>query len=165
MTPIDACIAGFSELIGRTIGDRIALTLDLQTEGLACWVDKQQFENALLNLAVNARDAMDGHGSLTIRTLRDEEDDTAALAVEVIDTGCGMSPEVLKRVFDPFYTTKPAGQGTGLGMSQVFAFVASQAARCRFIRSRAKARALRCCSPSQSRMPKRRRPRAVPMPR
>ena len=122
MTPIDACIAGFSELIGRTIGDRIALTLDLQTEGLACWVDKQQFENALLNLAVNARDAMDGHGSLTIRTLRDEKDDTAALAVEVIDTGCGMSPEVLKRVFDPFYTTKPAGQGTGLGMSQVFAF-------------------------------------------
>ena len=122
MTPIDACIAGFSELIGRTIGDRIALTLDLQTEGLACWVDKQQFENALLNLAVNARDAMDGHGSLTIRTLRDEEDDAAALAVEVIDTGCGMSPEVLERVFDPFYTTKPAGQGTGLGMSQVFAF-------------------------------------------
>jgi len=65
---------------------------------------------------------MDGHGSLTIRTLRDEAEDTAALAVQVIDTGCGMSPEVLERVFDPFYTTKPAGQGTGLGMSQVFAF-------------------------------------------
>ncbi|WP_374524685.1 ATP-binding protein [Sphingopyxis sp.] len=122
MTAIDECITSFAELIERTIGDRIALTLDLHAPGLACWVDRQQFENALLNLSVNARDAMEGHGSLTIRTLRDEEEDTAALAVQVVDTGCGMSAEVLERVFDPFYTTKPAGQGTGLGMSQVFAF-------------------------------------------
>jgi signal transduction histidine kinase/CheY-like chemotaxis protein len=120
MTPIDACISGFAELIERTIGDRIALTLDLHANHLACWLDRQQFENALLNLAVNARDAMDGHGALTIRTL--DDGDGKALAVQVIDTGCGMSPEVLERVFDPFYTTKPAGQGTGLGMSQVFAF-------------------------------------------
>jgi signal transduction histidine kinase/ActR/RegA family two-component response regulator len=120
MTDIDACIAGFAELIARTIGDRIALTLDLQAGDLACWLDRQQFENALLNLAVNARDAMDGHGALTIRTL--DVDGGKALAVQVIDTGCGMAPEVLERVFDPFYTTKPAGQGTGLGMSQVFAF-------------------------------------------
>ncbi|WP_428630690.1 ATP-binding protein [Sphingopyxis sp.] len=120
MTAIDACIASFSELIARTIGDRIALTLDLQADSLACWLDRQQFENALLNLAVNARDAMDGHGSLTIRTL--DDGDQKAMAVQVIDTGCGMAPDVLERVFDPFYTTKPAGQGTGLGMSQVFAF-------------------------------------------
>ncbi len=120
MTDIDACIAGFAELIERTMGDRIALTLDLQAGDLACWLDRQQFENALLNLAVNARDAMDGHGALTIRTL--DDGDGKALAVQVIDTGCGMAPEVLERVFDPFYTTKPAGQGTGLGMSQVFAF-------------------------------------------
>jgi len=120
ITPIDACISGFAELIERTIGDRIALTLDLNADHLACWLDRQQFENALLNLAVNARDAMDGHGALTIRTL--DDGDGKALAVQVIDTGCGMSPEVLERVFDPFYTTKPAGQGTGLGMSQVFAF-------------------------------------------
>src|SRR3546814_16904037 len=65
---------------------------------------------------------MDGHGSLTIRTRGDGENKVAGLAVQVIDTGCGMPPEVLERVFDPFYTTKPAGQGTGLGMSQVFAF-------------------------------------------
>ena len=122
MTPVDECIASFAQLIERTIGDRIALTLDLQAEGGACWIDRQQFENALLNLAVNARDAMNGHGSLTIRTQGDREGMAAALAVQVIDTGCGMSPEVLERVFDPFYTTKPAGQGTGLGMSQVFAF-------------------------------------------
>nr|WP_236660041.1 ATP-binding protein [Sphingopyxis lutea] len=122
MTQIDACITGFAELIERTIGDRIALTLDLEAGELASWIDRQQFENALLNLAVNARDAMDGHGTLTIRTRCDQRDGAAALAVQVIDTGCGMSPEVLERVFDPFYTTKPAGQGTGLGMSQVFAF-------------------------------------------
>ncbi len=120
MTDIDGCIAGFAELIERTMGDRIALTLDLQAGDLACWLDRQQFENALLNLAVNARDAMDSHGALTIRTL--DDGDGKALAVQVIDTGCGMAPEVLERVFDPFYTTKPAGQGTGLGMSQVFAF-------------------------------------------
>lgn len=120
MVTVDECITGFAELIERTIGDRIALTLDLQAAGRACWVDRQQFENALLNLAVNARDAMNGHGSLTIQTLDDGEG--KAIAVQVIDTGCGMSPEVLERVFDPFYTTKPAGQGTGLGMSQVFAF-------------------------------------------
>ncbi|WP_227339953.1 ATP-binding protein [Sphingopyxis sp. P8] len=122
MTQIDACITGFAELIERTIGNRIALTLDLEAGELASWIDRQQFENALLNLAVNARDAMDGHGTLTIRTRCDQRDGAAALAVQVIDTGCGMSPEVLERVFDPFYTTKPAGQGTGLGMSQVFAF-------------------------------------------
>ncbi|HWT42058.1 MAG TPA: ATP-binding protein, partial [Sphingopyxis sp.] len=120
MVAVDECITSFGELIERTIGDRIALTLDLQAPGRACWVDRQQFENALLNLAVNARDAMNSHGSLTIQTLDDGEG--KALAVRVIDTGCGMSPEVLERVFDPFYTTKPAGQGTGLGMSQVFAF-------------------------------------------
>jgi signal transduction histidine kinase/ActR/RegA family two-component response regulator len=122
MTPIDESIASFAQLLERTIGDRIALTLDLRADGLACWIDRQQFENALLNLAVNARDAMEGHGSLTIRTQGDGAAETAALAVQVIDTGCGMPPEVLERVFDPFYTTKPAGQGTGLGMSQVFAF-------------------------------------------
>jgi signal transduction histidine kinase/ActR/RegA family two-component response regulator len=122
MTVIDESIGSFAPLIERTIGDRIALTLDLDAAGRACWIDRQQFENALLNLAVNARDAMNGHGSLTIRTRNGGEDDIGGLAVEVIDTGCGMSPEVLERVFDPFYTTKPAGQGTGLGMSQVFAF-------------------------------------------
>lgn len=122
MMIVDDGITTFAELIERTIGDRIELSLDLRTDGLTAWLDRQQFENALLNLAVNARDAMDGHGSLTIRTERDDSDTMSALAVQVIDTGCGMSPEVLERVFDPFYTTKPAGQGTGLGMSQVFAF-------------------------------------------
>ena len=119
-TVMDECVASFAPLIERTIGDRIALTLDLDGEGATCRIDRQQFENALLNLAVNARDAMEGHGALTIRTAAAPGGET--VAVEMIDTGCGMTPEVLERVFDPFYTTKPVGQGTGLGMSQVFAF-------------------------------------------
>src|SRR3546814_4452089 len=84
ISPVDECIASFAQLIERTIGDRIALTLDLQADDLACWVDRQQFENALLNLAVNARDAMDGHGSLTIRTRGDGENKVAGLAVQEI---------------------------------------------------------------------------------
>lgn len=122
MMRIDDMIAAFAELIARTIGDRIALELDLGAPGRCSWVDRQQFENALLNLSVNARDAMDGHGTLAIRTGVRNEHGAEKIAVEVIDTGCGMAPEVLQRVFDPFYTTKPTGQGTGLGMSQVFAF-------------------------------------------
>src|SRR3546814_12034090 len=120
MTPVDECIASFAQLIERTIGDRIALTLDLQADDLACWVDRQQFENALLNLAVNARDAMDGHGSLTIRTPGDGENKVAGLAVQVIDTGCAMPPEVLDRVFDHFYTPKPSAHGDGPGIRQAF---------------------------------------------
>ncbi len=122
MMRIDDMIAAFAELIERTIGDRIALELDLGARGRCSWVDRQQFENALLNLAVNARDAMDGHGTLAIRTGVRSDNGHEKIAVEVIDTGCGMAPDVLQRVFDPFYTTKPTGQGTGLGMSQVFAF-------------------------------------------
>ncbi len=118
---IDDMIAGFADLIERTIGDRIELALDLQASGALCRLDRQQFENALLNLAVNARDAMQGHGALTIRTRR-QDGEASGVAVEVADNGCGMSPAILERVFDPFYTTKPVGQGTGLGMSQVFAF-------------------------------------------
>ena len=85
-------------------------------------IDRHQFENALLNLAVNGRDAMDGSGTLTIRTLLDDPENPATLSIQVIDSGCGMEEDVIQRIFDPFFTTKPSGQGTGLGMSQVFAF-------------------------------------------
>src|SRR3546814_12766087 len=95
MTPVDECIASFAQLIERTIGDRIALTLDLQADDLACWVDRQQFENALLNLAVNARDAMDGHGSLTIRPRGDGANKVAGPAWQVIEPGRGLPPTAL----------------------------------------------------------------------
>jgi signal transduction histidine kinase len=122
---LDAVISGFAELIGRTIGDRIALTLNLDCDAAGVRIDRLQFENALLNLAVNARDAMEGRGRLEIATRRAACPGTGdiQLKMTVTDSGCGMAQEVIDRIFDPFFTTKSAGRGTGLGMSQVFAFV------------------------------------------
>ncbi len=124
---LDSVIAGFADLIARTIGDRIALNLSLTCGAAGVRIDRQQFENALLNLAVNARDAMNGSGRLDIATSRQSCPGTGdiQLLMTVTDTGHGMSAEVIERVFDPFFTTKAAGRGTGLGMSQVFAFVRS----------------------------------------
>jgi signal transduction histidine kinase/CheY-like chemotaxis protein len=130
LTPI-AAIEGMSDLLDRTLGD--AITVETSDDGSAwnIWADRHELENTILNLAVNARDAMDGRGRLTIRasarTLAANEighclaGDHVAIAVS--DTGCGMAPEVLERVFEPFFTTKPVGKGTGLGLSQIFAFV------------------------------------------
>ena len=97
------------------------------------FVDPNQLENALLNLAVNARDAMPNGGKLTIETSNMHLDEAYALSQEVTpgqyvaicvtDTGDGMAPEVIDRVFDPFFTTKPPGEGSGLGLSQVYGFV------------------------------------------
>ena len=101
------------------------------TRGWCVRADKVQLENAILNLAVNARDAMNGRGDLTIATGAAALPEGAVgelpagdyVTVAVTDTGCGMSPDVAERVFEPFFTTKPIGQGTGLGLSQVFVFV------------------------------------------
>ena len=119
---VDVLVADIARIVGETFPRSINVRTEVDAAGWVVMGDATQLQQVLLNLAVNARDAMDGHGSLVIRTVSDEEVEAAALAVQVIDTGCGMSAEVLERVFDPFYTTKPAGQGTGLGMSQVFAF-------------------------------------------
>jgi signal transduction histidine kinase/ActR/RegA family two-component response regulator len=130
LTPI-AAIEGMSDLLDRTLGD--AITVETSDDGSSwhIWADRHELENTILNLAVNARDAMDGRGRLTIRasarTLAANEighclaGDHVAIAVS--DSGCGMAPEVLERVFEPFFTTKPVGKGTGLGLSQIFAFV------------------------------------------
>jgi signal transduction histidine kinase len=124
---LDAVVTGFADFIGRTIGDRIALKLSLNCGAAGVRIDRQQFENALLNLAVNARDAMDGHGQLDIATTPFTCPGTGDIQLQltVSDTGCGMDADVMERVFDPFFTTKGTGRGTGLGMSQVFAFVRS----------------------------------------
>lgn len=124
---LDAVIEGFVDLISRIIGDRIALTLDLGCAAAGVKIDRQQFENALLNLAVNARDAMEGHGQLRIltRPVPCPGSGEMRLQMTVRDSGCGMTQDVIDRVFDPFFTTKAAGRGTGLGMSQLFAFVQS----------------------------------------
>ncbi len=129
----DRLITGMEELLRRTIGEAIQLKI-VTTDGL--WLtccDQNQLENALLNLAINARDAMPEGGKLTIETANAQLDDTHEakirevapghyIAICVTDTGVGMTPEVVSRAFDPFFTTKPIGQGTGLGLSMIYGF-------------------------------------------
>jgi nitrogen-specific signal transduction histidine kinase/CheY-like chemotaxis protein len=133
-TDINRLVSGMSELLRRTIGEHIAIE-NVQAGGL-WWVsvDPNQMESTLLNLAVNARDAMPNGGKLTIETANTFLDEAYAVThedvkpgqytmVAVTDTGAGMTPEILKRAFEPFFTTKEIGQGTGLGLSQVYGFV------------------------------------------
>ena len=123
-------VTGMSELLDRTLGERIKIATRLDSAAWPVFVDSHQLENAILNLAVNARDAMDGTGSLTIATdnvtlAANEVGDVRAgeyLRLSVTDTGCGMTDEVRERAFEPFFTTKPIGKGTGLGLSQIFGF-------------------------------------------
>jgi PAS domain S-box-containing protein len=125
---------GLIKLLNRTLGERVSLSLSMDEALPTICVDHAQLEAALINLAVNARDAMPEGGSLTISVrLRDDvgsQDDTSGensqgrlVAITVSDTGTGMSPSILARVFEPFFTTKEAGKGTGLGLSMVHGFV------------------------------------------
>jgi signal transduction histidine kinase len=127
-------IAGMSELLGRTLGETIQIETVLAGGLWRTHADQSQLENAVLNLAVNARDAMPDGGKLTIETANCHLDDLYAsqhaevpagqyVMVAVTDTGTGMPPEIVARAFDPFFTTKPVDKGTGLGLSQVFGFV------------------------------------------
>lgn len=127
-------VSSMSELLHRTIGELIRIETVLASGLWQVFADPTQVESAILNLAVNARDAMPCGGKLTIETGNVDLDERYAAAhsevtagqyamISVSDTGCGMPLEVLGRAFDPFYTTKDVGKGTGLGLSQVFGFV------------------------------------------
>ena len=131
-TDVNRLVAGMEELVRRTVGP--AITLEVVGMG-GLWntlVDPGQLENALLNLCINARDAMPDGGRLTIETGNRWLDRRAAagrdlppgqyVSLCISDTGTGMTPEVIARAFDPFFTTKPLGQGTGLGLSMVYGF-------------------------------------------
>jgi CheY-like chemotaxis protein len=120
-------IREFDGLVRRAIGAAIQIELDLEDGIGRVRVDPAQFESAILNLAVNARDAMGGTGRITIRTraARDTERPGDYVMVAVSDTGIGMDAETVSRAFEPFFTTKPTGQGSGLGLSQVYGFANS----------------------------------------
>jgi PAS domain S-box-containing protein len=125
-------IAGMEELVRRTIGPTVALETVFAAGLWPSHCDPHQLENAILNLCINARDAMPEGGHLTVETANTWIDDDTALerdlpkgqyiAICVSDTGTGMSPDVAARAFDPFFTTKPAGKGTGLGLSMIYGF-------------------------------------------
>jgi PAS domain S-box-containing protein len=134
--PIDVnvLINGLSDMVHRTLGETIAVETVL---GAGCWrveVDPNELEAAILNLAVNARDAMPEGGRLTLETVNAHIDDAYAathaevlagqyVLISVTDTGAGMDPQTVAQAFEPFFTTKPVGKGTGLGLSQVYGFV------------------------------------------
>ncbi|SAK44040.1 sensor kinase/response regulator fusion protein [Caballeronia hypogeia] len=127
-------VRGLDDMFRRALGDGIEIETIVSGGLWNTLIDPFQVENALLNLAINARDAMSGHGKLTIEAGNASLDETYALRnadvtpgqyvmVAVTDTGSGMSPEVRERAFEPFFTTKREGQGTGLGLSMVYGFV------------------------------------------
>jgi signal transduction histidine kinase/ActR/RegA family two-component response regulator len=123
-------IGGMSDLLDRTLGERIRVKVKLDPDTWPTYVDPHQLENAIVNLAVNARDAMDGQGVMRVTTQNmklaaNQVGDVRPgeyVRISVSDTGCGMTREVLDRAFEPFFTTKPVGKGTGLGLSQIFGF-------------------------------------------
>ena len=122
LEPVDLndLVAGMSDLLRRTIGARVAVTMEPDPQPPWAMADANQLELAVLNLAINARDAMNGEGQLHIATaLRAAMDGTMFGVVAVSDTGGGIPAHLLDKVFDPFFTTKPIGQGTGLGLAQV----------------------------------------------
>ncbi|EKG33072.1 sensor y box histidine kinase/response regulator [Pseudomonas avellanae BPIC 631] len=131
-TDVDVLIAGMDELIRRTVGPAIDMQV-VASRGLwSTLVDPHQLENSLLNLCLNARDAMPDGGRLLIQTANRHLNASAATQYElppgryvelsVTDTGTGMAKEVIDRAFDPFFTTKPTGMGTGLGLSMIYGF-------------------------------------------
>lgn len=117
------------EVLARTLGSRLTIQTELLAKDARVDVDVTELETAILNAAVNARDAMPDGGLLTIRTRDALEGGKPAVALEIVDTGTGMPAEVIARVFEPFFSTKPVGQGTGLGLSQVHGFAAQAGGR------------------------------------
>jgi PAS domain S-box-containing protein len=130
---VNRLVIGVEDLLRRTMGERIEMVCKLADDLWTASTDANQLESALLNLAINARDAMPDGGRLTIETANVQLDQAYAslhedvqpgeyVTVSVSDTGIGMPPEVLEKALDPFFTTKPIGEGTGLGLSVIYGF-------------------------------------------
>ena len=132
---VNLLIASMDDLLRRTLGPSVDLQMMLKEKLWATLCDHNQLENAILNLAINARDAMQGSGGLVVETgnvqidsgyAKSQGDEVQAgdyVSVSMTDTGCGMPPDIVAKVFEPFFTTKPLGRGTGLGLSMLYGFV------------------------------------------
>jgi PAS domain S-box-containing protein len=131
-------VSGITKLLARTLGENIKITLDLDPATKPVFVDRVQLETAIANLANNARDAMPAGGQLFVATRNGHLDldyiekhpevqSGEYVTIEISDTGQGMAPEIVERIFEPFYTTKGVGKGTGLGLSMVFGFLKQSA--------------------------------------
>jgi signal transduction histidine kinase/response regulator RpfG family c-di-GMP phosphodiesterase len=132
-TDINALVRSLSDLLHRAVNENISVAIETKDGIPAALVDANQLESAILNLVINARDAMPQGGKLTVETSAIDLDETYCRAhpgvtpgpyvvVAVSDTGVGMTAELIEKAFDPFFTTKPVGQGTGLGLSMVYGF-------------------------------------------
>jgi PAS domain S-box-containing protein len=154
----DALVAGMADLIRRTVGPAVRLELRLRDGKARVLCDPGELESALLNLCINARDAMPQGGRLTIDTedIRLSAADVSGqeghapgdyVAISVADTGQGMPAEVVERAFEPFFTTKPLGHGTGLGLSQVYGFVRQSGGLVRLQSAPGEGTTVRLCLP------------------
>ncbi|WP_143220608.1 MULTISPECIES: PAS domain S-box protein [unclassified Achromobacter] len=132
-TDVNVLVASMEDLLHRTLGEQVALAVHLDGGVWSAYSDSNQLESALLNLCINARDAMPGGGKLTVETGNTQLDERYAndyadlqpgdyVVLSVTDTGTGMSESTVERAFEPFFTTKPMGQGTGLGLSMIYGF-------------------------------------------
>jgi PAS domain S-box-containing protein len=133
ITDVNQLVSGMTTILRRTLGETIEIDVEQEQTLWRCLIDPTQLQNALLNLAINARDAMAGSGRLTIRTANavldqplDDGDERIVpgdyVTIAVSDMGTGMPPEIARRVFEPFFTTKDVGKGSGLGLSMVYGF-------------------------------------------
>jgi PAS domain S-box-containing protein len=140
LVDVNRLLSGMSDMLHRTLDETIAVKLVCAAGLWSTMADANQLENAILNLAVNARDAMPGGGNLCIETQNTYLDESYAtnadietgqyVMVAVSDTGVGMTPDIRSKVFEPFFTTKPPGQGTGLGLAQVYGFIKQSGGHC-----------------------------------
>jgi PAS domain S-box-containing protein len=169
----DGLVAGLADLIRRTVGPGIAVDLRLRDGAGSVLCDPNELESALVNLCINARDAMPEGGRLAIGaeevhlSAADIPDGAAEpglyVALSVADTGTGMPPEVLERAFEPFFTTKPLSQGTGLGLSQVWSFVRQSGGLVRVESAPGRGTTVRLLLPLHEHADAIREPEAVPL--
>ncbi|HEX6867121.1 MAG TPA: ATP-binding protein, partial [Caulobacteraceae bacterium] len=149
---VNDLVRHFRPLLNQGVGEAVKLDLDLAKEPVCANVDPTQLETALLNLAVNARDAMPDGGALKITTRRKGDN----VVIDVRDTGTGMTEEVRERVFEPFFTTKDVGKGSGLGLSQVYGFVRQSEGQVEIESKPGKGAVVRLTLPASGEKPKQR---------